>query len=722
MSILSSNGKMLFDLIKKHEYSKLINIIKNNKDIDLNEVDETGVYLIQYAILFRQKDIVAILITRNCKLDILDSDGRGIFYIPIKFGYNDIVSILINFSNTVIGIPLLLVQDSKMNIPLHYSILFKKWDIMDDILEANLNINYKDIDGNSALHLFINNISKTDKINYVDIIDKMLQNNININITNNLGQNILHIATEKNNIDIIKHLIAKNININSQTIYEHYTPILIATINNYLDICKILLDNSANVGNQDIYGNTVLNYAILNKSKELINLYYDKIDVNLANISGQISINLFFNNDYDLNKLDEYQFRYFLNKSNLNIQNNEGKTTLYYLISNNIWEKYIDILVNKKNKIFIQDINGISPYNLIKNIEKTEKNKFVFNKFIDMVANSFYNIITNKPNLDLYNLDLNPSNKEKTIIKIKSLITDKNISCPVKKKSYCKTELNYENIKISSYIGISLDIITGLIYIKQKYPNIETSLTENFIENLKLEEYYKMNGLEKNYIAEFLNFEIVWSYQKLFVPSNIKSIIVNFLKNDKKRYLVLPIGIELSNGAHANILLYDKTTNEMERFEPYGKDFPPNFNYNSKNLDFNLNSLFQNYFKDLKYFTPSDFEIKIGLQLLDSYEYNKEKHINDPGGFCAAWSLWYIEMRITNPDIDRKNILNSLINQIRLKRLSFRFVIRGFTKNITDLRDTILSVANIDINKWLNDNYDKNAWDKVVEQIIKLIK
>jgi ankyrin repeat protein len=717
MSSLSSNGIMLFDLIKKHEYSKLINIIKNNNNIDLNEVDETGIYLIQYAILFRQKDIVALLISRNCKLDILDSDGRGIFYIPIKFGYNDIVNILINFSNIVIGIPLLLVQDSKMNIPLHYAIIFKKWDIMNDILKTNLNINYKDIDGNTALHLFINNIGKTDKLDYVDIIDKMLQNNININITNNLGQSILHIAIEKNNIDIIKYLIEKNININGQTTYEHYTPILIATINNYFDICKILLDSNANVENQDIYGNTVLNYAILNKSKELINLYYDKVNINLVNISGQNSINLFFNNDYDLNKLDEYQFRYFLNKSNLNIQNNEGKTTLYYLISNNVWEKYIDILVNKKNKIFIQDINGISPYNLIE-----KKDKLILNKFIDMIANSFYNSIIAKPELNLYNLDLSSANRQKTITTIKSLIIEKHISYPGKKKAYCKTDLNYNNIKISSYIGISLDIITGLIYIKQKYPNIETSLTENFIENSKLEEYYKMSGLEKNYMAEFLNFEIVWSYQKLFVPSNIKSIIANFLKDDKKRYLVLPIGIELTNGAHANVLLYDKTTNEMERFEPYGKDFPPNFNYISKNLDFNLSNLFKNYFQDLKYYTPSDFEIKIGLQLLDSYEYNKEKHINDPGGFCAAWSLWYVEMRITNSDIDRKDILNKLINQIRLKRLSFKFVIRGFTKNITDLRDNILSVANIDINKWLNDNYDKDAWDKVVNQIIKLIK
>ena len=69
----------LFNLIKNHQYDKLISLIKNNENLDLNIIDETGTYLLQYVILFRQKDLLALMITRNCKLDILDSDGRSIF-------------------------------------------------------------------------------------------------------------------------------------------------------------------------------------------------------------------------------------------------------------------------------------------------------------------------------------------------------------------------------------------------------------------------------------------------------------------------------------------------------------------------------------------------------------------------------------------------------------------------------------------------------------------
>ena len=113
-----NKDNILFEYIKNHQYDKLIATIKSDIKYDLNEMDESGVYLIQYAVLFRQRDIVALLISKNCKLDILDSDGRSIFYIPIKFGYNEIVSILINFSNVVVGVPLLDMLDSYSNIPL----------------------------------------------------------------------------------------------------------------------------------------------------------------------------------------------------------------------------------------------------------------------------------------------------------------------------------------------------------------------------------------------------------------------------------------------------------------------------------------------------------------------------------------------------------------------------------------------------------------------------
>ena len=716
---MSSKEKILFDFIKNHQYDKLINIIKTDDKIDLNEIDESGLYLIQYAILFRQKDLVALLISKGCKLDILDSDGRSIFYVPIKFGYNEIVKLLINFSNVVVGIPLLEMQDNKQNIPIHYAIMFNKYDIIEEILHSDSNINFKDIDGNTALHLLVKNI-KSDKIY---ILKNMIAKKIGINHINKLGQNALHIAIDNGNYDVAKILLDANININTETIDDHLTPLIIATIRNDIKLCQLLLEYKADINYQDIYGNTVLNHAIFNKSKQIIELFYDKINVNLVNISGQISANLFFENDYDMDKLDDYRFKEILLKSKLNLQNSDGRTLLHNLIQHNIWENYEDIIVIKNNKIFIQDINGISPYDLLK---KNYPNKL--DKFINLVAISFYNHII-KNDVSTYKLKINCNftdlnDKNNCIQTIKKYIIDTNTSCPEKKKSYCNDDITTNDIKFSSYVGIGLDIVCGLLYLKNKYPKVSTTLTSDFIENNNLEEYYKKNGIQKG-LSDFLNYEIIWSFHKLFIPLNIKTTIDSFKNDATKEYLIFPVGIELSNGAHANILLYQKSTNTMERFEPYGKDFPPGFNYIPGNLDLNIKNLFNNYFNsdDNKfiYISPSEYSTKIGLQLLDSIEYSKEKNIGDPGGFCAAWSLWYAEMRINNSDIERQDLINRLINSIRLKRVSFRSVIRNFTKNITDLRDKLLTSANIDINKWLNDNYTQNEYDIIINQIIKLI-
>ena len=102
---------------------------------------------------------------------------------------------------------------------------------------------------------------------------------------------------------------------------------------------------------------------------------------------------------------------------------------------------------NLSNKNYIKPLYVVPSHILGKKC----RNKYgccytTINKFIDMVANSFYNLVIETPDLNLYNLDLSKTNKQKTIDTIKNLITEKHISYPTKKKSYCKTDFNYDNI------------------------------------------------------------------------------------------------------------------------------------------------------------------------------------------------------------------------------------------------------------------------------------
>ena len=132
------NNIILFDYIKNHNWDKFIHLLEKNDDIDVNIRDSNFNYLIQYAIMFNKKDITKFLITKGCKIDIIDVDGRSILFTPIKFNYIDILELLLHFNDTVIGISLTDIQDNLGNTSLHYSIIFDNLKAFDLLLKKKI--------------------------------------------------------------------------------------------------------------------------------------------------------------------------------------------------------------------------------------------------------------------------------------------------------------------------------------------------------------------------------------------------------------------------------------------------------------------------------------------------------------------------------------------------------------------------------------------------------
>ena len=97
-----------------------------------------------------------------------------------------------------------------------------------------------------------------------------------------------------------------------------------------------------------------------------------------------------------------------------------------------------------------------------------------------------------------------------------------------------------------------------------------------------------------------------------------------FIKSDKQ-IMGIPIGIDLDNGSHANVLIIDKHFKTIERFEPNGAEEPINFNYNSHLLDYILKTYFLKFFIDYEYLEPSIFLPVIGFQSLEVIENTKNK-------------------------------------------------------------------------------------------------
>ena len=93
---------------------------------------------------------------------------------------------------------------------------------------------------------------------------------------------------------------------------------------------------------------------------------------------------------------------------------------------------------------------------------------------------------------------------------------------------------------------------------------------------------------------------------------------------------------------------------------------------------------------------------KIGFQTFEGVEIQTNTFIGDPNGFCTLWCIWYLDYRLHYSELSPKKIVEKLIKTIRLESLSFRTVIRNYSKNITDLRDIYLEKIESNINEYIS--------------------
>jgi len=724
----------LFIHIKNNEWNEFKiyfnQIVKSNETIDLNLRDDTNEYLLYYAILFNRLDLVKLLVDNGAKIDIIDSDDRCILYLSIKYGYDKITEYLLEKNKDTIGINILDIKDRRKKIPLHYAIQKKKLNMIIKLLEFGSNPNIIDIDGYNALHLSI----FTRDIEIVKILIKHIGN---INSRCISGETALHLAVNLRLTDIAILLIESGININIQD-YNHEFNVLhyVATINQ-IQILKILLQKNININAQDIFGNTPLHYAFIEENynivAELIKL--DNLNYNLWNINGKLPLHIYFenysnNNDEFLEKL--------IDKTNISIKDYNGNSCLFYIINLDLWKKYHNILVNKKINIYSENKSGLKLIDLIKDKDRDE--------FINLVTESYYNKLKLKPDLfekewenicskefdkpiklnkkninskkdlDVECIDIIKKNILENINKIKSGEKICNInSYPLTKNKLCIQVNEGESLSLCTFTGNTLDVLLGLIYLLKKHKNVCSTLTTDFVENKDIYDFYKSIGILMNNRSEFLNFEIIWVNFKLYLVDDFVTKVKNCIHANAK-FIIIPLGIELKEGSHANYIIYNVSKNIVERFEPHGSTMPPGLNYNPDLLDKILYTRFKEINDKIIYLKPSEYLPKISFQLLDILE-NKKKKIGDPGGFCALWAIWYVDMKISYSDLNSITLVKKLIKTIKENNISVKNMIRNYASNVIKERDEILNSAKLDINDWINDDYNETQLNIIINNI-----
>jgi ankyrin repeat protein len=300
----------LFKMLKNNDFKNVINILKNNDNIDINYKDDNGLYLIDYAILYNNIKIIKELLNKNQKLDYISSEGRSILYVPIKYKYNEMVKLLIDSNN--IGISLLNIIDSYQDVPINYTIYFNNFEIFKLLLKKKCNLNILDNNNNDILSLLLNkNIEDKYMI-------ELFNYNIILNNSNNQGDSSLHLCVIHNRINIIKLLIDKNPNINIVNNITSGTPFMYSIIYNNYDIFNILLDHKPDLYILDRFSNNCLHLCVLDNNYKMFNKllkYYD--NYNFTNANSMTILHLIFSSD--IKNINNYDIEYLILKTNLNI-------------------------------------------------------------------------------------------------------------------------------------------------------------------------------------------------------------------------------------------------------------------------------------------------------------------------------------------------------------------------------------------------------------------
>lgn len=758
----------IFDLVNLQDWDNLLSLISTN-EVDYNIKNNSNIYLLEYGILFNRVDIIKALLKHDIRIDIIDDNDRSILYNVIKYSYIEILQLLIDKNNDLIGKNILEIKDNDNNIPLFYAIKFNNIPCLKIIVNNTINFYLKNSDGDNALHLSI-------KSNNIEIFLIIFAKITDLKSRNLNGETCLHMMIKYKTYDILNYIIDKYYKTNSESVIQ--TINLTEYVYNFTIMHWIMIDIDEKMLNlilnsdiiehingniQDKSGNIFYHYFInyLNNKeftkKEDSNKFTElntkisqiEFNYNLYNIDGNTIGHIISSNitTWTTNNLKSIIINVFT-KQDLNIQNYQGESVLFILVKNNYWTEIKHLLVKKKLDIFIIANNNDIIFDYI-DINKLDD-------FISMITTSYINQLQTAPkmvkwldywdnrckkNIELEELNdteleliksYSPTSKSMNICydiiynKISKFIDifivnkDRyNVNSYPTTIKITKLIKTYPTLTFSTYRGTTLDIMCGLIYLITKF-NLEKK-TYNYVESsLNLMDLDKtiincniIDMKTDNKICEISGFEILWKNQLLYIPGSKKNDLIrqlNYSLHSKNKFFIIPIGIEMIiNGviySHANYLIFDFNLMEYERFEPHGSHSPFGLDYGAQLLDNQLENKINSFNLGLTYISPIQYLPKIGFQMKEISEL-KVDYIGDPNGFCALWCVWWVELRLSNPQIPRIKLVKLLNQELINGGYSYKKLIRDYSFYIIEIRDKILSKANTNINEWMNDTINR---------------
>lgn len=656
--------------------------------------------------LFNGQSIFSILISRAMDDDIIDIIKKNPKYAIIADNNGNTIAHLLGYynkNNTLIKVldiypKVINTQNNNGDTPLFYIIhnfnIFKK---IDNKYKPDLSITNNDNDNILTFSIKSYNYKDDDYYNVAIYIIESKRVELNIPEKNPP----ITVATIRQDINLIKKLHNNGADIDKTT--DNYISSLnITLMTGSRSIINYILNNSKNINNNGPEGDhNLISTSILRKNYNAIEKLIDKgYDLEKKNRYLESASHVILDSNVPKNIIKKV-----LKKINLNEKNIEGITPLHLLLSKHNWKNYKDILKNKSMNIFVKDSEGNTPLSYISDDEIKEFTKLVVKSYINTSpSKKFRKYCNNIKCYDaIFRIIVHTKRSIPVDIDFFKLNDFKLINTPVK-NNYGK--FNADSVHSILYTLYFIRTFRNMFPIFKHRIDIKYHTEKNEYINLYKGTNRLIGYLIHSYrdlLYELSPYLIVWKDKNnYFIDPELDLYVNKLLISDKIRFIILKLTLLTGpRNTHANIIIYDKKTNTVERFDPYGAI--PYMDVDD--LDIILKKKLKKIFgKDnFTYLAPKDY-MDIAFQTISNDSEKIVKNLGDPFGYCLAWTFWYLEMRITNPNIHPKALVEISIKKINNTEGSdsiskFITFIRNYANKLDKEKNKILSIMNIDDKK-----------------------
>ena len=322
------------------------------------------------------------------------------------------------------------------------------------------------------------------------------------------------------------------------------------------------------------------------------------------------------------------------------------------------------------------------------------------------------------------------------------------------------SSIRMSNYPAKNFGRFSADYLNGMAYllnILQKYPQLfipfQYYYNPVYATDTNDRCFIMYRHAKGNIIGEltsiYLNFGyelapslIVWGSKSFYYfHPRLKLSVWKALHSPKIRFVYIKLSFILTTRmTHANGLILDKQTGIMERFEPYGTLKVADSDVMDDRIEQMMRQYTEPYFKkkgvSFQYLRPSDFLPDVGFQTIGNDAATHYRKLGDPGGYCLAWSLLYLETRVKNPTLHPKQLVEKMYGFIQNRKLKpsgrddplmgFINYIRDYTHQLDKEKNHLLKKFGIDKmsfynNVWNDDDLQRisTGFSRIIGRLVK---